>query len=292
MDDKPSFYRSSDEINPIRIIIGILMGLTVSLLLGYFYNLFSTFIPFIYFNVLITIGLGMTIGMATRIIGKISHLNNKKSRLALVVIMAVSTFLFQWIAYLACFTNEGMIGFGLYLRSIPAALFEGEHLGNLADIYTFGTWSISSFVFNGYLLAMVWLVEFGIMAVLPILSILKTTEFPYSDSQNCWYSKYTLNDQFESMSSKRYFLDEYKQDIPGAIRNLNTGEGWRHGKVHIYYLEEENKGYFSFEKVFFEDRGKGKRTSGFLIENLEISRQDAKSILNGFKNKKVKFEII
>lgn len=291
MNDKPKFYKTAESINLVSLIIALLAGICISVVLSYFYNLFSTFIPFIYFNVLITIGLGMSLGIVARIISRFCKLNNKKSRLILAIVMAFSTFIFQWIAYLSCFTNGGMIGFVEYLNSIPAALFAGEHLGQVTDLYTFGSWSISSFVFAGISLGMVWLVEFGIIMVLPFLSVLKITEFPFSERDNYWYPKFTLSDQFESMSSKKYFLQDYRKDILNGIRNLRQGEGWRHGKVHIYFSESETKQYLSFEKIFVEGRGKGKRTSSYLIENLEISTPEARSILSSFHNEKEKFVV-
>jgi len=258
MNDNPKFYKASENTNPSNLIIAIISGLAISIGLGYLYNLFSTFIPFIYFNVLMTIGLGMAIGLAARFISRVCKLNHKKSRLILVVVMALSTFLFQWIAYLSCHVNGSMIGFGKYLAHLPQFFVSGEYLNVLSELYNYGSWSIGSFVFNKFLLIAVWLVELCIITVLPIMSVLKMTEFPFSESKNQWYPKFTLTDQFESMSSKRYFLEEHHKDILRGIHNLKMGAGWRHGIVHIFYQEGENKQYLSFEKVFVEGQGKGR----------------------------------
>ncbi len=291
MTNSLKFYTPSDQLQPTNLIIALILGLIISSILAYLYNLLSTFIPIVYFNVLITIGLGMAIGLASRIIGRMAKLINKKSKLILVVTMAVSTFIFQWVAFLGTLKAGISPGFVEYLGDIPSTLFAGEHWSNLGDLYTYGAWSIGGLMFNKFLLLMVWLVEMGIILILPFMSVRQSPEYPYSESQNKWYAKYTLSDQFESMSSKRYFLDDHLGNPLNAIKGLQLGDGWRHGKVHIYYLDGVNDAYMSFEKVFIEGRGKGKKTSSYLIENLRLSQQEARSILNEFHHEKDRMDV-
>ena len=288
--DKSTFYTPSNDINFTRLALAILIGIVVSVGLGYLYNLISTFIPFIYFNVLITIGLGMAIGLCARLISKLCHLSSRKSRLILTSIVIVLTFIFQWVAYLQTVTDGLGLTFGDYLSSIPATLFGGDKLDLLPALYTHGSWGIGDFIFNKLFLAAVWLVELGIIFCIPIFSVLGLTEFPYSENLSKWYPKFTLSDQFQSIASKKYFLEDHKEDVVNAIRALDQGDGRRHGKVHIYFLEGENDQYLSFEKIFIEG-SENKKTSSYLIENFRISQADAKSILSEFHNEKEKFVV-
>lgn len=291
MIDKTIFFAPTEDINPSKLIIALIFGAVASILLAYLYNLFSTSIPIIYFNVLITIGFGLSIGLAARLINRLTKMTDRKSKMILVVGMAISAFVFQWVAFLGTLSLSYTPSFGDYISDIPIRLFEGENWNILSEIYTYGSWSIGGIIFNKFLLLAVWVVEMAIILILPVKSVVKAVIYPFSESANKWYPKYTLSDQFESMSSKRYFLDEHKNDLLKAIQNLKTGEGWRHGKVHIYCLDEDKDAYMSFEKVFIEGRGKGKKTTSLLLENLWLPRQVAKSVLNNFHHEKDRFEI-
>jgi len=291
MNDNPNFYKPDTAINPSKLILAIIIGLVASLLLAYLYNLLSTFIPIIYFNVLITIGFGLALGIASRLVGRITKLANKRCRLVLAVVIAISAFLFQWIAYIETFRIGYAPSFTDYLMDIPIAFMSSKNWSILGELYSYGSWTIGGIIFNKLLLLLVWLVEMGMIIFIPVASVLKAPQYPYSNTMGKWFPKYTLSDQFESISSKGYFLNDYHRDLRKGIQNLKMGDGWRHGKVHVYYLEEENDAFFSFEKVFVEGRGKGKKTSNMLIENLRLTRQEAKSILADFYHEKEKFNL-
>lgn len=64
MNNQPTFYKESGNYQIVNLILTLLGLLTTSLILGYLYSALTTFIPFIYVNTIILIGLGFTIGYA------------------------------------------------------------------------------------------------------------------------------------------------------------------------------------------------------------------------------------
>jgi len=64
----------------------------------------------------------------------------------------------------------------------------------------------------------------------------------------------------------------------------------RHKKIHLFYLEDENKQYLTFEKIYIE--GKGNKNSTTVINNMTIDKPAAKSIMEEFANKRNRIEVI
>lgn len=126
----------------------------------------------------------------------------------------------------------------------------------------------------------------------PIVAIVKTKIYPYSEFLGKWYDKYTLFKDFESISTVTKLKGELSTDPLKSIDSLGKGTGLRHTKVHLFYLKHEDKQYLTFEKIFIEGQGKGKKNSSIAINNFQINKSDADLILEKYENKRERIEVI
>ncbi len=292
MENENLFYQESETLNVPGIIIAFFSILIFTFFLGYCYSMLIIFIPLIYFNFFITVGLGMALGILVKLLIRLTHQRSKNSRIALAVLAGFFASLFQWIAFiLYAFLGE-VPSFSAYLSNFGTFIQPTNFITSIAEINQAGMWSIFGIDFSGSLLAIVWIFELGIIIAIPIMAILKSKVIPYSESQKKWYEKYVLSRDFEIMHSAHHILEPLKKDALKALNDFNEGSGLKHTKLYLYYLENEQNHYLDFERVYYESGGQGKKNTAIILDNFRINNQAAKMILNQFKHRKVKFPIL
>jgi hypothetical protein len=64
------YYIESGNINPIQLVFSYVLGLLTSFLFGYFYTFLTLIIPFVYFNIVITVVVAFNLGLICRVINE------------------------------------------------------------------------------------------------------------------------------------------------------------------------------------------------------------------------------
>lgn len=291
MTNENLFYQESETLNVPGIIIAFFSILIATFFLGYLYSILIIFIPLIYFNFFITVGLGMALGYLVKILIRLTHQRSRNSKLALAVLAGLFANLFQWLVYLIYAYLGEVPSLAAYFANFGIFIQPSNFISIIGEINRVGMWSIFGIDFSGGLLTIVWLFEFAMIMAIPIMAIWKSKVFPYSENERKWYGKYSLEEDFEMMHSVQHLLEPLQKDAFKTINELEEGNGLRHSKIHIYYLENERNQYLELEKIYFESGGEGKKTSVVILDNFRIDNQAAKMILAKFKNDKVKFPI-
>ncbi len=292
MSTTARFYEPSDGVHTVRLFIALLLAFIATVLLGYVYNLIIYFMPLIYVNFLVVIGYGIGLGFLTRILIRFSHCRSRKSQIILSVAVAVMAFYVAWAAYFITMVNEGIPGFGMYLRSLTWTLLPQDLFPFIGELNRVGSWQVGGVPFNGILLTLVWLFELAILIALPILQVYRMSPSPYSENQQVWYPKYSLNEDFGNMASPHQFMKRLEEDPAAAVEELGIGDAWRCTKVHLYYLPEEQQQYLSVDKHLVEGRGQGKTSIIEAVTNLAIDRSTAERLLNQFAHQRERVAVI
>lgn len=292
MEDQELFYTESGKINLIKQSLSYGFCIVVALLLGYVYSTIIVFIPIVYFNFLVTVGFGIGLGLICRVLVRFSHNRSKRSQLIQAIIIGLLANYFQWTAYILFAYNGTIPGIELYFSNLHWIVIPKNFFAALSEINRIGTWSIFGITFKGFALTFIWIVEFLLIMAGPIVAIVKTKIYPYSELHQQWYHKYTLFKDFESLSAANNFINELASEPVKTIENLRKGSGLRHTKIHVFYLKDVEKQYLTFEDIFIEDRGKGKKHSSIIINNIMINKSSAKNILDTFENKRERIEVI
>ncbi|MEM1217058.1 MAG: hypothetical protein AAGJ82_15295 [Bacteroidota bacterium] len=64
--------------------------------------------------------------------------------------------------------------------------------------------------------------------------------------------------------------------------SLGSGQAWKYVKVHVYHLPSARHQYLAVERVYIEDRGKGKAESELIVPYLQIDQATADELLDLF----------
>lgn len=292
MNQNNYFYEESGNINFLSSAISFLICGFLALVFGYVYSSLISIIPIVYANFLLTIVFGVSIAYLVKILVRLTHNRYRKSQMILALFTGIMANYFQWTTYILFLYNGGIPSINELFQNLHWLVVPENMFHNIIEINKFGSWGIFGIPFNGFVLTFIWILEALIIAGIPVLLIYKSNTFPYSEDLNKWYPKFTILKDFESIS----FMDSLTKSLLvepiSAIESLGKGHGLRHSKLHLYYLENEENQYLSFENIFVEQQGKGKTTKTLMINNFLISKQVAMELKEKYENKRERIEII
>jgi hypothetical protein len=291
--NRQKFYEPSGKFDPIRQSLLYVICIGIALFFGYLYTVLICFIPIVYFNLFITVGFGIMLGVVCRLFVRFSHNRNRRSQLIQAVFFGILANYFQWTAYVLFLLEDSIPSFGFYFSNLDWILTSGHFGSILNGLYEYGGWSVFGVQINGLTLAIILISEFIIIAIVPIIGIIQTKVYPYSELQHKWYKKYTLVKDFESISLIDKLLRDLELNPIQAIESLNKGIAFRHAKIHLFYLEGETNHYLTFENIYYEGRGGATNKKGdIVINNFLISDDFAKEILEKFPNRRERIEVL
>lgn len=284
------FYTESDKINKPMLALSFVLILVLSFFLGFLYLAATLFMP-VYINPLLTIGLGVVLGMFNSAIFRVTRNRSRHSRVAIAIASGIFALFFQWNATL-CFAFTGQLpSFGMYVETLNWINLPVEYFQSVAIINEAG-WYVGKIPFNGWILTLTWIVEALIILITPLIFALKHQAYPFSEKSGRWYPKYTLLRDFESVPVSRRLLNSLKSDVSAAISSLEKGTAFRHTKIHLYYLKEEDWQYLTFEKVSEGASGVGGAKKQVIISNFKIDTPTAEKLMTDYHVKKEKNDIL
>jgi len=279
------YYQESLKVNSVGILFHLLSSLFFTMLLGYVYTLITVFVPIIYFNFLVTFGVGLVLGVANRVLARLTNNRNKRSRIVLSLTSGLMVCYFQWTTYIV-YLYQGQFPTPMEFFLGNVWIFNPSDFVNaILEINRVGAWSIFGIQFKGFVLTGIWIIEASILIILPITAIRKTEIYPYSEFLEKWYPKYTLSNDLESISTINKFTNDLSMDAVTAINSLKLGDAFRHTKIHLFYLKDEEHQYLTVEQIFIDGRGSGKKNRTIIINNLEVPNKIGEKILQTFEHK-------
>lgn len=292
MENHNLYYQESKKLNPIGFAIAYAIYLVVALVLGYIYSVITTIVPFVYLNVVITIGLGLILGFVIRITVRLTHNRNKRSQYIQAFALGFLVSLFQWVTYMIQLFAGDIPSLSMFFSNLFEVVLPQNFFPMMATINKVGVWSIFGVTLNGFWLGFIWVFETIIIISMPIVAVYHTKVYPYSELLRKWYPKYTLIQDFESVSTLNQLEKRLSINSLVAIQDLGKGTGYRHSKIHLFYHKNETRHYLTIEKVYIEGRGTGKKKSELVVNNFEINKGAAQSILDSFESKKERIDIL
>lgn len=289
---KPRYYVNDQNVNPVGFLAALALLCIVSFLLGYIYAVALMLIPIVYVSSLITIGAALALGASNRFAMRLMHIRNKKNKYALALLSGLLISYFQWTAYLT-YVYSGAIPTPMeYSLSITWILYPTEFISAILEVNQHGVWSIFGVTFHGVALTLIWIIELILLTGSPLLSIYKSEDNPYSTIFTCWYPKFTLRYDFESISMAGKLTADLQQDPFGTLTQLKLGNGFRHAKVHIYFLPKEETQFLTVENIFIEGRGSGTKNKTTIVHNLAIETATASNLMNHFGFKREWIDVL
>ncbi|MEM7103068.1 MAG: hypothetical protein AAF502_08070 [Bacteroidota bacterium] len=286
------FYVSPSKPSWSNLFIAVLIVIIPALLLGYIYALLTFINPILYINFLMTVGAGLLLGLLARFVIRLVKIRNRKSKYLLTGILVLLFHFFQWSGFMLFAISDGYMGIGPFLSFLPVCLNPVFFFGIIAELFQTGYWVIFGGTIKGFVALLVWTAELAIAGGLAFQAVVMTKDYPYSEDLARWYPKFTLDNQFRSVVGSDAFIEKLNADLIGTLDEIAEGIAYKYALVHIFFLPYEKVQYLSFENVFIEGRGRGKTNSSLPINNLKISTEDAKMLMQKFGAKQERIDVI
>ncbi len=278
-------YQLEGTSNPVNVTLAIGIGLIVALFLGWLYNL-TFLIPLIYFNFIITIGFGFVIAIFVQIISKFLKIRERKTRLIMVTILLVVAYYSHWIAYILYISSGTIPSLSNFLSYW---IYPQNFFAIIGEINTYGTWSLgfsSETPVRGIVLTLIWLAEAAIIFFLAINYILKFPENPFSEQQNKWFPKLTLDKEFVAFFSADVFMKEIRDGGTNFILKADKGRANKYSEISIFYLPNENNQYLTVDTISIDSKKGSNKEVTPIITPIKISNEEAKQLMDAFGTKK------
>ena len=278
-------YKAEKNTNVLNLVIAIILSAIVSVFLGWIYSV-MVYIPIIYLNILIVVGVGYLLGISNTVLSKFLQIRDKRTRLLLIIFSVFVAYYSQWISFILQTYNSEFPSFESYLSFwiYPQQFFKA-----IAEINKYGTWGFGMsdpIYVRGIFLSLIWFGEAAILFFISIVYVYRFPENPFSEKFNKWYPKIILDEEFENIYSANRFISQFEEQGIDKILNLKNGMAFQYSKVSIFYLEGEDKQYLSIEYVQIDKREPTKSDTTVIVKPFEISTQDAKVLFGKFEVKK------
>lgn len=288
---KLDYYKESGIVNPLNLSLFLLCSFASILVLGYIYALTTTYLPFIYFNFLITVGYGFAVSFISRIFTLVFKIRNRKKTIIINLILAVFAIYAQWVSYIFILSFEDF-NFNLIFENIGLFFFMFFRpdivITSIIDINGFGLWSIGTSGINvrGIILCLVWLAEASIIIFIAHNNFRQFNLIPFSEKDNNWYKKEFIDFDFEHIAFKKSFVEDFSSNPFESISKLKKGDGIRHSKISLYKSETESKSIITIDNIIITQRGKGKKDVTNVLKLCYLDNLHVSQLRTKFRTKK------
>ncbi len=211
------YYRPSGIIPGKGVVLSIVTGIILTLLLSVVYIALQWFIPFIYLNAFITIGLGIGILVSLDFALGIGKIRNTKYAFILSVFCGLLALYAQWALFVSLmYEATGNMGGGTWVKSSfnlngfwyifthPKLLFDA-----VISLNEVGTFSIKKSPVSGGFLWIVWLIEAVMIVGIPaILALSGKASKPFSELTDTWMHEKELETRLDFIEDKEGFVQK------------------------------------------------------------------------------------
>ena len=210
-------YRHSGKFCIHGPVLALIVPILAAFPLGFAYSYLLKWIPFVYLNVLLTVGYGFVFGLLTCWLLKVGKVRNNALAAIFGVWAGLAALYFQWNGHIHSL-----------FEGAPILLMPDQIFSVMKAIYQEGTWGLrSGGNITGIPLAIVWIVEAGIIvgmsAFFPYAMI---SSVPFCEQTRCWLDEEKIISTFETFTQPAHIealqardlspLSQAKPKLPGA----------------------------------------------------------------------------
>ena len=277
-----NYYKRTGRVSMLSVVTTLIGGLIGAGILASLYIALQWFIPFVYFNFLITLGLALGIITLVDFLHKNGKIRNAPVAIASMLIISLFTLYFQWALYVSLMmgAEENLLD-GVWLK--PSFSFEYFSIyffhpsllwADMLTLSSYGTFSIKGTQVSGELLWAVWAIEALMILGWPLVYMFSgQATKPFSEVQDSWMELRKLSAQFPFVEDKAPLVDQFIQGNFSFIENPLPADQHadRFSKVEVYELSGDPYQYICLENVTIKTNKKGETDT------------DSKAIIKHFK---------
>lgn len=178
MSDAAVYYRHSGKFGITALPAMMIVGAMVAVVLGLIYGIAVLYIPIIFLNVLLTVGLGFAVGWVVFSVAKLTHVRSPLLALTVGLIAGIVAEWAAFVGWIAALSEGDFI-------ILDPVLLAVEVLPAIAEQ---GVWGLSeSAPVTGMMLYAVWLIEAAIIILIAgLLPFRKLASLAYCEDCRAW----------------------------------------------------------------------------------------------------------
>ncbi|MBB6498550.1 hypothetical protein [Pedobacter cryoconitis] len=277
------YYIPSGKIPVKGLIISLLSAVVLTLILSILYIALQWFIPFIYFNFFITLGLGIGVALSQHIALSTGKIRNIKYGYLLSILCGLLACYAQWALFISLLNEaDGSLG-GIWVRSSfnlngfwmvfthPQLLFQ-----SLIPLNKAGTFMLKHNTVSGGLLWFIWAVEALIIIGLPILlSGVGKASMPFSELNNSWMEERELDGKLKPVVNKEELIAELGRGNFKILKDFLPAQNAddNYATVRIYESPNDPERYLTITNInhTINKKGESKKTEQTILEYFRIT---------------------
>ena len=264
MEKSSLYYKESGQLGTMGPTLMGIGGLIASLVLGAIYAYATFYIPFIYINFLITLGLGIGLGFVVGKAALIGKVRNQRAVVVFALVAGVLAEFFNWVFWIHAAFEQEMLTF-----SFSAIL---DVMQVLAEE---GAWSVFGITPSGIMLYLVWLIEAGIIiGTTTLIAMGHAIGKPFCENCDRWVDTEVVSSRLARIIHPAKLVEDLENQDFTTITALEQVEhnATRRTKLELSTCKNcEQDHYLSVTMIDVEidNEGKAEEKEDILVENLE-----------------------
>ncbi len=220
-------YRPSRGVNLKRLALGLALSVLLGAIAGVIYSALVFYVPFLKLRFLITLLAGLGIGAMTLWLVRVAHV--RRATLAIVVAMTTVTaaYYVSWASWIGLAISDMTGG------DLSALTVTGNLLVNPAGMVEFAQFMLEegfwvreeSEPVKGTALAVIWLIEAGVLLGVPLVMAIKVTgEHPYCEACGSWTTQRSSVAALEETEDREALRQELLDGDLDALADLGPAD--------------------------------------------------------------------
>jgi hypothetical protein len=273
-------YEPSGKYSMLSLLYFVLASFLILPILGLIYAYCIWYIPFIYINLFITIGFGFGTGFIITFFAiKLGKIRNQVVASSLGILGSLIALYFHWSVWVDLVMNAGenygssSIGFTVsnidFMQVFLLAKNPGLLFNLIGEINKTGTWGISSIPVSGIFLALIWIIEAGIVMGVSFLMTRKASRIPFCEINDHWFKENKIP-ELNFIDDKAQILSSIENDDETHFNSLSkaANKDLESHSVFTLFSSRNNEYYLTLENKTAKVNSKGKTE----FDNEEIVR--------------------
>jgi hypothetical protein len=273
------YYKPSGEVTPAGLGAGVFGGLVVGLVLAFVYAYLLAYIPFIYLNILCTLGYMFALGCVVGWLLKSGKMRNPVVGVFAATVVSLLSYYFCWAVWLSAMLGRNDFDVSAFtLASQPGVL-----LDLILRVNETGAWSIGHSPITGFVLWVVWGVE-ALMVLVgpPVLAWGVLTSEPFCEFCGEWCDEdrgLVSLAQAEPAGLRRTFESkEFERLRAIGAKEGGAADWYRLDLHHCKRCDRTNTLTVKSEKITFDSKGRSKVRSTNLLNKLVLAPNEVEDL--------------
>lgn len=224
------YYEHSGTIHPIGLVYMIIFGAIGALVLGFIYGYAMRYIPFVYLNILITLGFGYCVGLLVGIGGRLGKVRNPKVYLLFGFILGLFSEYTGWVAWIYAASKQNAL-----------ILSPSDILKVIELVSENGSFHIFGWTPTGMVLFIFWGIEaIMITGMSTILAWATCSSTPFCERCNKWIQEEYSISPLEPIKNPDELKSQFGKDDFSLLMSLKKHDAETNSHTQISLLRCPN----------------------------------------------------